>query len=68
MPRNKSKDDNYFNCSQEHELDYVSGLYPDKQKVYNFLIQKCKDNTIHYSTHMEIYKLIRNQLGYLIPV
>lgn len=26
MSRDKAKDDKYFNCQQEHELEYVSSL------------------------------------------
>ena len=26
MARDKTKDDKFFNCSEEHEFEYVSGL------------------------------------------
>ncbi len=68
MGRDKSKDDEYFNCSQEHEFNYVSGLYEDKNKVYDFLKDKCKDGTIKYSRHYKVYELIEKELGYPIPV
>lgn len=69
MGRNKAKDDKFFNCSQEHELEYVSGLYGgDKGKVYDFLKKKCVDGAIIYFTHMKVYELIEKELGYSIPV
>lgn len=68
MGRDKSKDDKLFNCSQEYEYDYVSGLYSDSQIVYDFLQEKCADKTIYHSTHDEVYKLIEDELGYSIPV
>lgn len=42
------KDSKYFNCSEEHELEYVSNKYKDKFAVKNFIRAKCKDKTIHY--------------------
>ena len=69
MARDKAKDDLRFNCSQEHEKIYVVNLYPDDKKaVKEFLIQSCLDGTIHYSTHMEVYELIKEKLGLSIPV
>lgn len=67
MARDKSKDDKYFSCEQEHELKYVSGLYIQQQQVYTFLKQKCADNAIKYSTHHQVYKLIQDKLGFPIP-
>ena len=67
MARDKSKDDKYLNCSQEYELNYVAGLYTDKQKVYDFLKKKCSEGKIKYSTHKRVYELIRRELGYSIP-
>ena len=68
MARDKTKDDLYFNCSQEHELNYVSGLYPQKNKVYEFLKKKCSEGKIKYYTHKQVYELIKSELGYSIPV
>lgn len=69
MARDKAKDDKYFNCSQEYENNYVSNLYGDNQVVVSvFLETACKDNTINYSTHMKVYELIKEKLGYAIPV
>ncbi len=70
MARDKAKDDKYFNCSQEHELTYVSGLYDGEAEiiVYNFLIKSCKNGDIKYSTHMQVYELIEQHFGYPVPV
>lgn len=70
MARDKAKDDKLFNCSQEHERNYVASLYGANRKtsVLSFLTAGCGDNTIFHSTHMEVYKLIKADLGYEIPV
>ncbi len=67
MARDKAKDDVYFNCSQEHELNYVANLYVSSNEVKQFLKRKCSDGTINYKTHYEVYTLIKNELGYAIP-
>lgn len=68
MARDKAKDDKYFNCSEKHENDYVSSLYGDNQVVVSvFLKMECENNTINYSTHMEVYELIETELGFSIP-
>jgi len=67
MARDKAKDDKYFNCSQEHEINYVAGLYNKEEEVKKFLKQKCKDGTIKYFTHMKLYELIKKELGFPIP-
>ncbi len=68
MAREKSKDDDLFNCSQEHEKKYVSYSYGDKHEpVYAFLEKACLEKTIRYSTHMEVYELIESHLGFPIP-
>jgi len=67
MARDKSKDDKYFNCNQEYELNYVAGLYVNRDIVKNFLKESCANNTIYHSTHAQVYKLIRDKLGYPIP-
>ena len=48
------RDGKYFNCSEEHELNYVSGKYKDKEKVKEFIREKCKDKTIHYWTQVKL--------------
>lgn len=43
MARDKAKDDKYFNCTQNHEADYVAGLYPHaKEQVKTFLASACE--------------------------
>lgn len=67
MGRNKAKDDELFNCSQKHELEYVAGLYENKETVLIFLTNQCKGHQIFFSTHDEVYKLIEEELGFPIP-
>ncbi len=51
-----------FNCSQEHEYNYVASLYNDKptKTVKAFLKEKCISNEIKNSTHKEVYKLLED--------
>jgi CRISPR/Cas system-associated protein Cas10 (large subunit of type III CRISPR-Cas system) len=67
MGRDKEKDDKHFNCNQDHEIDYVSNLYMDSEKVKKFLKKQCDLDNISYSTHKEVYKLIKRKLGLPIP-
>lgn len=68
MAKDKAKDDLFFNCSEQHEVDYVAGLYKDSDGVREFIKKRCADGTIHYSKSIEVYKLIQKELGYKIPV
>lgn len=67
MGRDKSRDDKFFNCKQEHEDHYVANLYSDSKKVSDFLEKKCASSAIKYSTHKEVYDLIKRELGLSIP-
>ncbi len=68
MGKDYKKDSKFFNCSQDHERKYLAGRYSDHKKVEEFLIAKCKDGTIKYSTHQEVYELIEKELGFAVPV
>lgn len=67
MARDRAKDNKLFNCSQEHELNYVAGLYTEKKKVYDFLKEACNKNLIYDSKHDQVYQLIKGKLGYEKP-
>lgn len=68
MARDKSKDDNLFNCSQSWEVNLVANHYgTNKEKVADFLRKSCANNTIKNSTHMEVYQLIKKEFDYAIP-
>jgi len=66
MARDKAKDDKYYNCSENHEKNYVASLYKDKDKVKALLDKLC-GNGIKNSTHTDVYKLINKKLGHPIP-
>lgn len=70
MARDKAKDGRTFNCSQDHEHDYVAGLYSIDRRpnVRTLLKSGCANNTIYNSTHLQVYTLIKNKLGYDIPI
>lgn len=70
MARDKAKDDTFFNCSQQTEHDYVARLYDTeekRQKVRELLAHACAAQSLHYSTHREVYALIEKRLGYPVP-
>lgn len=58
-------DHKYFNCSEQHEHDYVARQYAasHRPRVRQFLKDKCDDGTIRYNTHNEVYQLIKKELG-----
>ena len=68
MARDKARDDKFFNCTDQHEIDYVVSLYSNQDLVRNLLKKRCADGTIHYSTNLEVYKIIKKELGYDISV
>ena len=53
-------DHKYFNCSEEHEFNYVASLYKDKPTitVKQFLKNKCQNKEINNSTHKKVYDLL----------
>lgn len=64
MARNKAKDDELFNCSEQHEEDYVVSLYPGDAKKVREIIQKaCTDGVFKNSTHEEVYEYIDKKLS-----
>ena len=67
MAKDKAKDDELFNCSEPHEINYVADLYEESQEVREFLKEKCDSEDIHHSTHKEVYELIQEELGYSLP-
>jgi hypothetical protein len=66
VARDKAKDDLYFNCTQDHEAEYVAGLYPAtaKKEVKDFLERACRTKLLNNATHQQVYDLIDKQLGY----
>lgn len=68
MGTDKARNDLFFNCSKKSEANYVAGHYKDSSGVKTFLKNKCEDGTINYSKHEDIYRLIKKELGYDIPI
>lgn len=69
MARDKAKDDRFFNCAQYYEIEQVASHYDhNKAEVLEFLKSSCTKKVILYSTHMQVYQLIKEKLGYPIPV
>ncbi len=68
MGRDKARDDTYFNCEQEWEISYVANLYGEnKDNVRRSLEKWCREGKLKYSTHMQVYQLIKRELGLEIP-
>ena len=67
MAKDYKKDAKFFNCSEDHERKYMANRYEQSKAVEDFLIKKCKDGTIKYSTHEEVYALINKELGFAVP-
>lgn len=60
-----SKDYKYFNCSEQHEINYLASKFDaPKEEVISAIKKLCKEKKIHYSTHEEAEnELIK--LGYI---
>ena len=68
MSNNLAKDQKYFNCSEDYELKNVSEKYEEQETMLAFLIECCKNGKIKYSTHREVYELIKKEMRLEIPV
>lgn len=58
MNQNKNRDNEFFNCSQEHEVDYVAKQYRDPEAVKKFITEKCREKVISYWTHKQLYEYL----------
>ena len=58
-----STEHEYFNCTEDHEFNYVAGLYEDAADVKQWLKDKCADGTICYTKHEDLYKML-DKAGY----
>ncbi len=67
MGRDKKRDDKFFNCSQDHEIEYVANLYQDKETVKKLINLDCTLGNIKYMTHIDLYKKIEKELGFSVP-
>lgn len=55
------KDYKLFNCSQDHEHNYVVSLYIDTKGVRAWLKKECKPGgKIKNTTHKELYEMLKN--------
>lgn len=59
-----ASDNKFFNCSEKHEIDYLASKFVGpKKEVIAKIIELCKTNKIHYSTHKEAEQALIN-IGY----
>ncbi|OGJ91383.1 MAG: hypothetical protein A2268_07965 [Candidatus Raymondbacteria bacterium RifOxyA12_full_50_37] len=65
--RDKSKDTRFFCIGHEQEMEYIAGLYPDKDRVRKFLETKRNVQWIGYAAYLKVYWMIKQELGYPIP-
>ena len=61
MSTGDKKDWHEFNCSQEHEFNYVKDLYVTPNKVYDWLKRACNEGKLNHSTHEEVYEMLEKQ-------
>jgi hypothetical protein len=67
MARDPEKDDQYFNCREIAELNYLAGLYEEALLVRKFIINRCQTGQISYRTHNDLFTLIEKELGFSKP-
>ncbi len=49
-----AKDSKFFNCSQDHEVEYLASKFVgDKKEIIAKIKELCKAGKIKYSTHQE---------------
>ena len=54
-----SKNDwDFFNCSEEYEVNYVASKFTDSKGAKEKINELCKNGTISNSTHGEVYELL----------
>lgn len=47
-----SKDSKFFNCSEQHEIEYLAKKFKEpKDQVIAKIKELCANKQIHYSTH-----------------
>lgn len=47
-----SKDSKFFNCSEQHEIEYLAKKFQEPKDVVIAKIKElCSNKTLHYSTH-----------------
>lgn len=60
-----SKNDwEYFNCSEDYEVDYVASKFTDSLGAKEKIKELCSNGTISNSTHGEVYQILVNA-GYV---
>jgi len=68
MGRDKAKDNNLFNCSQDHELNQVAQHYGNQSsEVKDFLQNQCEIGEIKNLNHCDVYDKIKNEFDLDIP-
>lgn len=61
MSTGDKKDHNLFNCSQQHEIDYVKNQYTDPNAVENWISKECKSGgKIKNTTHEKLYAMLKD--------
>jgi len=67
MARDTERDDKYFNCFKENDLNYISNLYIQKVEVKVCLKEVFNTSLIKYFTYKEAFQIIKEKLGCDIP-
>lgn len=55
-----AEDNKMFNCSEQHEHDYMASQYPekDRKEVREFLKSACESGRINNNSHKDVIHLL----------
>jgi len=61
MSSGDKKDWELFNCSEQHEIDYVKNQYTDQDGVETWINKECKSGgKIKNTTHKALYTMLKD--------
>ena len=59
MSKDDKRDNDLFNCSQKHEIDYVKNQYSEPEKVKDWIKKECEQGgSINNTSHKELYEML----------
>ncbi|GAF03164.1 hypothetical protein [Saccharicrinis fermentans] len=67
MARNKSNDKLVFSWEHPYQLNYFAHLYGKNEEVEKFLRRHCANGSLENKTHLEVFEMIEEELGFPIP-
>jgi len=55
MDKAVKRDNEFFSCSQKHEVAHVASQYAEPDSVAEFIKKQCAAGIIHYWTHEKLH-------------